>query len=133
MLLYQNITPSGIYKTNVARPLVAAYEDSEAEHYALDRSSEEFERRRKKYNVCVIMVILSGRCLGICSLLGENRLLKCSLTTNNLKTSPNGCVFAAADCHLLDPRYVFLLRFILLQDTVSVETQTEDFFVTKPR
>lgn len=47
-----------------------------AAHYALDHSSEEFERRRKKYNVCVIMVILSGRCLSICSLLGEDRLLK---------------------------------------------------------
>lgn len=77
---YQNIC--GINKTNNARPQVVAYVDSEAAHYALDQSSEEFERRRKKYNVCVIVVILSGRCLGICSLLKEDRLLKCSLTTN---------------------------------------------------
>lgn len=45
LLHYQNIKPSGIYK-NFARPLVAAYEGSEAAHYALDQSYEEFERRK---------------------------------------------------------------------------------------
>ncbi len=39
-------------------------EDSEAEHYTLDQSSEEFERRRKKYNVCVIMVISERKMSG---------------------------------------------------------------------
>lgn len=43
LLHYQNIKPSGIYK-NVARPLVATSEGSEAAHYALDNSYEEFER-----------------------------------------------------------------------------------------
>lgn len=78
--------------------------------------------------VCVIMFILSGRCLGIYSQMGGDRLLKFSLTiSTTLKPAFSQLLTGTSK----NAKYVFLLLFILLQDTVSVETQTEDFLLTR--